>query len=91
MTQRFFVTVIAPNQELLADLDRFGFALFQQSTQVTKQKQYTIEGVLTLEQIGQLVEYGCRVLVEEESSKRARAPREVIEFSEWLKGMEGKK
>jgi len=89
MIQQFFVVVITPSQEAFTDLGAFEFDLFQQTAQRTKQKQYTVEGLLTLEQIGRLVEHGYSVLVEAESSKRARAPREVIEFPEWIEGMEG--
>lgn len=88
MTKRFFVTVYATNQRMFTDLDKFEFPLFLQTGQFTEQNQYTIEGLLTLDQIGQLVDYGYQVLVEEELSKRARAFEEVIEFPEWLKGME---
>ena len=89
MTRRFFVTVNAPNHQMFNGLDKYEIVLFQQTAHITKQKKYAIEGLLTLEQIGQLVENGYRVLVEEESSKRARASREVVDFSEWLKGWEG--
>jgi hypothetical protein len=73
---------------MFTDLDKFELTLFLQTGQFTEQNQYTIEGLLTLDQIGQLVDYGYQVLVEEELSKRARAFKEVIEFPEWLKGME---
>lgn len=88
MAKKFFVTVLAPNQRMFTDLDKFELVLFLQTGQLTEQKQYSIEGLLTLDQIGLLVEYEYQVLVEEQSSKRTRAFQEVIEFSEWLKGME---
>ncbi|MCI0428385.1 MAG: hypothetical protein L0Z46_10255 [Nitrospiraceae bacterium] len=88
MAQRFFVTVIAPNQRALVGLGKYDFDFFQPTARATEDQQFMIEGLLTLEEIGHLVEDGYRVLVEEESSKRARARQEVAEFPDWLKGME---
>lgn len=97
MHQRFFVTVIAPSLRALKNLREFELDLFLPTTkagapnigvrQDTKE-QHLIEGLLTLEEVGKLVEQGYQVLVEEEMSKRARAHREVIEFSDWIKGVE---
>jgi hypothetical protein len=49
----------------------------------------SIEGLLTLDQIERLVVDGFRVLIDEDADRRARARTETIEFSEWLRGMEG--
>lgn len=97
MPQRFFVTVIAPSLRALKNLREFELDLFLPTTkagapnigarQDTKE-QHLIEGLLTLEEVGRLVEQGYQVLVEDEMSKRARDHREVIEFSDWIKGME---
>lgn len=98
MPQRFFVTVIAPSLRALKNLRQFELDLFLPTTKAGApmlnarkaggQAQHTIEGLLTLEEVGKLVEHGYQVLVEDEMSKRARAHREVIEFSDWIKGME---
>ena len=42
-----------------------------------------IEGLMTMSEVEQLVRSGYRVLVEEESSRRARA-RDVAELGQWL-------
>ena len=88
MPQRFFVTVESSNRRALLELSKYGFDLFQATAKAIEEKQFMIEGLLTLEEIGRLVEDGYRVLVEEEASKRARARKEVVEFQDWLKGME---
>ena len=46
----------------------------------------SIEGLLTLEQIGRLVGDGYQVLVREGAAKRARAGQ-VMEFQDWLKAV----
>lgn len=98
MPQRFFVTVIAPDLRALKRLRDFELDLFLPTTKAGAPNigarqgvdgQHLIEGLLSLEEIGQLVEKGYQVLVEEAMSRRARAHREVIEFSDWIKGMEG--
>lgn len=98
MPQRFFVTVIAPSLRALKNLREFELDLFLPTTKPGapnigarqgNEEQHLIEGLLTLEEVGRLVEQGYQVLVEDEMSKRARAHREVIEFSDWIKGMEG--
>jgi hypothetical protein len=87
MAQRFFVTILAPSKSALIKLQQYDFDLFQPTAKVNERKQFVIEGLLTLDQVGQLVEDGYRVLVEEEASKRSRARRETVEFEEWLKDM----
>lgn len=88
MSPKFFATVIAPDRRALMRLSQYDLDLFQPTVKVTEEKTHTIEGLLTLEEIGRLVVDGYRVLVEEEASKRARAQREIVEFQDWIKGME---
>ncbi|HYV04355.1 MAG TPA: hypothetical protein VFB82_07210 [Blastocatellia bacterium] len=88
MSRKFFVTVIAQSKRALVDLQKYDLDVFQPTARSNERKEFTIEGLLTMEEVERLVEGGYRVLVEEESSKRARAPREVIGFEEWIKGME---
>jgi hypothetical protein len=89
MANRFFVKVFAPSRRSLGQLQKFDLDLFQPTARVNERQEFTIEGLLTLEQIGQLVESGYRVLVEEEASKRSRAAQETVEFETWIKQMEG--
>jgi hypothetical protein len=48
----------------------------------------TIDGLLSLEQIGRLVADGYQVLVREGASKRSRA-QQTMEFQDWLKAVKG--
>ncbi len=88
MEQQFFVTIIAASRRALLDLREFDLDIFQPTVKVTEEKTHTIEGLLTLEEIGRLVENGYRVLVEEGASKRSRARQETVELEDWLRKME---
>lgn len=96
---RYFVTVNASSQGALRDLRDYNLMLFEESVRVrppeermqVQASEHTvlmIDGLLALEDIGQLVENGYTVLVKEVFSQReAHARIHVIEFDEWLKGM----
>jgi carboxypeptidase T len=90
MAKRFFVTVIAQSKIALSSLHRSGLDLFQSTAQINEQKEFVIEGLLTLDEVGKLVESGYKVLVKEESSKQARARTEAIGFEDWKKAAESK-
>jgi hypothetical protein len=83
MADRFFVKVLASGKRQLQELQSFDLDLFPPTARAGE-KEATIEGLLTLEQVERLVKSGYRVLVEEEASKRARA-RDVVELEEWLR------
>ena len=85
--RRFFVKVLAPSRRALVDLQKFDFDLFQ-ATARQSGEEYTIEGLLSLEEVERLVDAGYRVLVEEHESKRSRARVEVTDFGSWLQGMQ---
>jgi hypothetical protein len=82
MADRFFVKVFAPTRAGLAQLQKFDLDLFQPTARADE-REATIEGLLTMHDVEQLVRNGYRVLVEEEASKRARA-RDTIELGRWL-------
>ena len=88
MVRRFFVTVLAPSKHALVNLNEYNVDLFHPTAKVTERNEFAIEGLLNLEEIGRLVEEGYRVIVNEESSKKARARTEVAEFQQWIRGME---
>jgi hypothetical protein len=69
-------------------LREYDLDVFPQTSRVEEQKQFMIDGLLTMEEVSRLVEGGYRVLVKEEASKRARARREVVDFQEWINGIE---
>jgi hypothetical protein len=88
MEKRYFVTVMTTSRRSLRALQQFDVDLFQQTAKAPDEKSFSIEGLLSLEEIARLVENGYQVLVEEPAAKRARAQVEIVEFEEWLKGME---
>jgi carboxypeptidase T len=90
MAKRFLVTVIAQSKLGLSNLHKSGLDLFQSTAQVNEQKEFTIDGLLTLDEIGKLVDNGYKVIVREESSKLGRARTETIGFQDWIKGSESK-
>ena len=61
---------------------------YRETDQVKKAREFVIDGLLSMEEIARLVDVGYQVLVRENDQKGRRASTEVIEFSEWLKGME---
>jgi len=85
--KRFFVTVIAPTQAALLQLQRYDFDVFAPTSRTTPAGEFIIDGLLGLEQAGRLVEDGYQVLVKHESSSKARAATEKVEFDQWLKDM----
>jgi hypothetical protein len=84
--RRYFVTVRAPSHRALLSLHEYGLDLFQPTAAQTREDEFTIEGLMTLDDVGRLVDDGYQVLVQDEMSKRVRA-RQTIDFDEWLKGM----
>jgi hypothetical protein len=71
---RFFVTVFARDRAALRQLADFDLDLFQATARAGDEgDEPRIEGLLSLEEIGRLVEAGYRVAVEATESSRSRA------------------
>ncbi len=103
MEGKFFVTIMAASQEELGALQQYHLDLFRTTAnklemnvlsailgadaQEARQPQFGIEGLVTLEDIGRLVEDGYQVLVSRPAPRQAQV--KAIEFDEWLKGLEG--
>lgn len=87
MVNKFFVVVFASTRRALLSLSSYHLDLFQATAHASQNQEFTIEGLLSLEEIERLVEDGYRVLVQEETSKRARATQEVTGFQEWMRAM----
>jgi len=85
--RRYFTTVVARTSQLLRDLAEEGLDLFQATAKETEDGRFTIEGLLTIEEVQRLVDEGYEVVVHEEASKRARAQTEKIDIGQWLEGM----
>jgi hypothetical protein len=63
-------------------------ASYQESGQVEESNEFVIDGLLYLEEVGKLVDDGYQVLVKQNAAEQSRGNTEVVEFSDWLKGME---
>ncbi len=61
---------------------------YQPTGKTSQRQEFSIDGLLSLEEIDRLVEDGYQVLVKERDLKRSRAVTEGIEFQSWLQGME---
>ncbi len=61
---------------------------YQPTGKTSQSQEFSIDGLLTLEEVAQIVEDGYQVLVKERDLKRSRALTEGIEFQNWLKTME---
>jgi carboxypeptidase T len=89
MGTKFFVKIIAPSKLALIGLQKFELDLFQPTSKM-RDNEFTIEGLLTLEEVGKVVENGYKVLVEEVSSKRTRSATETIGFENWIQDTEAR-
>jgi hypothetical protein len=87
-SNKFFVKVIAPSKSALANLRKYHLDLFKPTATKHEENKFRIEGLLSLEEIGMLIQNGYQVIVEEEASKRARAKVHAVTFKEWIKGKE---
>ena len=90
MEKRFFCVIFAMDRKHLIGLSQLDVDVFQPTARITEQKEYVIEGLLTLEEVANLVENGYRVLVEEDASKRARASEVTSSADAWIKSFERK-
>lgn len=89
MSSNYFVTVYAPDRQKLGQLRDFDLDLFSATARVGEGKNgASIQGLLTLEEIGKLVDTGYQVLVSEHESKRSRAQTEIAKFDDWIRVME---
>jgi hypothetical protein len=85
---RFFVTVFARDRAALRQLADFDLDLFQATARAGDGgEEPRIEGLLSLDEIGRLVEAGYRVAVEATESSRSRAAEQVVQAQDFLKSM----
>jgi hypothetical protein len=87
---RFFVTVFARDRAALRQLADFDLDLFQATARAGDEgegEEPRIEGLLSLEEIGRLVEAGYRVAVEATEASRSRAVEQVVQAQDFLKSM----
>ena len=80
--RRFFVTIEAPDAERLRDVLGRGLDLFATRSDASGHR---VDGLITLADVGALVEAGCRVLVTD--TDRPRVQHRFIGAEEFQRGM----
>jgi hypothetical protein len=82
LPRRFFVTIVAPDRRRLREVLGQGLDLFAARSD---ESGHRVDGLITLEDVGKLVEAGYRVLVGD--TDRPRREHRFIGAEEWQKGM----
>jgi hypothetical protein len=80
---RYFVTIRCDSPEELARIRDLGLDLFG-TTATPQEKGVTIDGLLSLGDVGRVVSEGAEVVVHEHVSARTRAHEQTSDVSEWL-------
>jgi hypothetical protein len=77
----FFVTIVAPDRQRLRDVFGRSLDLFAARSD---ESGHRVDGLITLDDVGKLVEAGYQVLVSDTS--RPRHEHRFIGAEEWMKG-----
>ena len=88
---RFFVTVYARSADDLRRLQAHGFDLFAQTAKKARARTphpFSIEGLLTTQEVETLVKDGYRVLIEDTVEARSHTAGDTIEFADWLERLQ---
>lgn len=84
MITKYFVEIIASDQKKIVDLQKLDLDLFQSAVKTSKdKKEFSIEGLITLEDVNKLTQGGYKVLVKKEAPKRTPAVDETSSFQNW--------
>jgi hypothetical protein len=83
MAARYFVDIVVPDRDALNRLHQRGLDLFRH-TAATHAGGFAIHGLLTLAEVGEVVDDGCQVLVREHEGAIARTHLETATFPDWL-------
>jgi carboxypeptidase T len=85
MVTKYFVEVIASNKQHLINLQKFELDLFQPTAKSNDDKEFKIDGLISLDDINNLVEKGYKVVIKSESMKKTTAVQQTTSFQEWSK------
>jgi hypothetical protein len=83
MVTKYFVEVIASNKQQLINLQKFELDLFQPTAKSIDDKEFKIDGLISLDDINKLVEKGYKVVIKNESTKKTPAVQQTTSFQEW--------
>ena len=82
---RYFVEIIAQSKQALVGLQKLELDLFQPTSKAkVDENKFTIEGLITLDDVGRLVEKGYKVLVKKQSTPESPATLETTSFRDWV-------
>ena len=85
MTNRYFVEIFSPNKQQLLSLQKFELDLFQSTVKTLETNEFSIEGLITLDDVNKLVAKGYKVVVKKQSPSLAlpfqRSCHLVIRFN----------
>src|SRR4051812_2556505 len=90
MTTRYFVVITSPNKQQLVSLQKLELDLFQSTVKTLDKNEFSIEGLITLEEVNKLVEMGYKVLVKKQSPNSSPANSQIMSFSENVQKVETK-
>jgi hypothetical protein len=90
--KKYFVEIIASNKQQLVQLQKFELDLFSPTVK-SIENEFSIEGLVTLDQVSKLVENGFKVIIKKEAMTKTPATEESMPFGNWVeiaeKGFEG--
>ena len=85
MVTRYFVQIEARSKQALIVLQKLELDLFQPTTKDKEdENKFTTEGLITLEDVGKLVEKEYKVLVKKPSLPETPATLETTSFRDWV-------
>ena len=85
MVTRYFVQIEARSKQALIALQKLELDLFQPTAKAKEdENKFTIEGLITLEEVGKLVEKEYKVLVKKPSLPETPATLETTSFRDWV-------
>jgi carboxypeptidase T len=90
MTKRYFVEILAEDNLKLRRLQKMDLDVFQPSAKSlnNEKKEVSIEGLVTIEEINQLIQNGYKVLIKKEAPSQTPAVEEMVSFQDWKKSAE---
>lgn len=84
MVTRYFVEVMATSKQQLINLHNFELDLFQPTAKTKDANEFSIEGLLTIEDVKRLVENGYKVLVKKKPEDKTPAVSQIASFHDWI-------
>ena len=91
MTSRYFVDIFSSNKQQLLSLQKFELDLFQSTVKTLETNEFSIEGLITLDDVNKLVAKGYKVVVKKQSPSTSPATSEIMSFSDSIQPAETKK